>query len=144
MMHKLIICILSLAVTSVQAQSSNSLTLALNDPQNNSILENATDSVSPQDASTLLADKKAIIIDVREEDEWKQQHIPGAIHIPLNELPGRLAELGQYKDKPIITQCQRGGRSQKALDFLKSSQFSKVYNMEGGIEAWNNAGLKTE
>jgi 3-mercaptopyruvate sulfurtransferase SseA len=66
---------------------------------------------------------------------WNEQHIPGAIHIPLGQLKERLSELKQYKDSPLITQCRSGGRSAKALDVLKSAGFSKVYNMDGGIIA---------
>lgn len=103
-----------------------------------------TESISPKEASAMYADKKAVIVDVREDSEWNEQHIPGAIHIPLAQLNERLSELKQYKDSPVITQCKSGRRSAKALDELKSAGFSKVYNMDGGIMAWNKAGLKTE
>ena len=102
------------------------------------------ESISPKEASAMYADKKAVIVDVREESEWNEQHIPGAIHIPLAQLNERLSELKQYKDSPVITQCKTGGRSSKALDELKLAGFSKVYNMDGGIMAWDKAGLKTE
>ena len=102
------------------------------------------ESISPKEASAMYADKKAVIVDVREDSEWNEQHIPGAIHIPLAQLNERLSELKQYKDSPVITQCKSGGRSAKALDELKSAGFSKVYNMDGGIMAWDKAGLKTE
>ncbi len=102
------------------------------------------ESISPKEASAMYAEKKAVIVDVREDSEWNEQHIPGAIHIPLAQLNERLSELKQYKDSPVITQCKSGGRSAKALDELKSAGFSKVYNMDGGIMAWDKAGLKTE
>ena len=102
------------------------------------------DSISPKQASVMYAEQKAVIIDVREDSEWNEQHIPGAIHIPLAQLSGRLPELKQYKDSAVITQCRTGGRSAQALDVLKSAGFTQVYNMDGGIKAWDNAGLKTE
>jgi rhodanese-related sulfurtransferase len=102
------------------------------------------ESISAKDASAMYTEKKAVIVDVREDSEWNEQHIPGAIHIPLGQLNQRLSELKQYKDSPVITQCKSGGRSAKALDVLKSAGFSKVYNMDGGIMAWDKAGLKTE
>jgi rhodanese-related sulfurtransferase len=101
-------------------------------------------SISPKEASAMYADKKAVIVDVREDSEWNEQHVPGAIHIPLAQLNERLSELKQYKDSTVITQCKTGRRSAKALDELKSAGFSKVYNMGGGIMAWDKAGLKTE
>jgi predicted sulfurtransferase len=48
------------------------------------------ESISPNDASAMYADKKAVIVDVREDSEWNEQHIPGAIHIPLAQLNERL------------------------------------------------------
>ncbi|MDD1628035.1 MAG: rhodanese-like domain-containing protein [Methylococcaceae bacterium] len=102
------------------------------------------ESISPQDASAMYAGKKAVIVDVRENSEWNEQHIPGAIHIPLGQLNERLSELKQYKDSPVITQCKSGGRSAQAFDVLKLAGFAKVYNMEGGIIAWDKAGLKTQ
>ena len=102
------------------------------------------ESISPREASAMYTGQKAIIVDVREDSEWNEQHIPGAIHIPLAQLNVRLSELKQYKDSPVITQCRTGGRSAQALDVLKSAGFSKVYNMDGGIMAWEKAGLKTE
>ena len=105
---------------------------------------NEADSISPKQASVMSAEKKAVIVDVREDSEWNEQHIPGAIHIPLAQLNERLPELKQYKDSPVITQCRTGGRSAQALDVLKSAGFTKVYNMDGGIMAWDNAGLNTD
>lgn len=102
------------------------------------------ESISPKEASAMYADKKAVIVDVREDSEWNEQHIPGVIHIPLAQLNEHLSELKQYRDSPVITQCRTGGRSAQALDVLKSAGFSKVYNMDGGIMAWDKAGLKTE
>lgn len=102
------------------------------------------ESISPKEAAAMYTEKKAVIVDVREDSEWNEQHIPGAIHIPLAQLNERLSELKQYKDGAVITQCKSGGRSTKALDELKSAGFSKVYNMDGGIMAWEKVGLKTE
>lgn len=92
----------------------------------------------------MVAAKQAVIIDAREVGEWNRQRIPGAIHIPLSQLKGRLTQLARYKETPIITQCQLGRRSQQALIALKSAGFSKVYNLDGGIVAWDKAGLKMD
>lgn len=102
-----------------------------------------TGLISPREASAMYTDKKAVIVDVREDSEWNEAHIPGAIHIPLGQLNKRLSELEPYKDSPVITQCKSGGRSAKARDVLKSAGFSKIYSMDGGIIAWDEAGLKT-
>ena len=104
----------------------------------------APQAVSPEEARTWLAEKKAVMIDVREDNEFKQQHIPNAIHIPLGQLPQRLAELAPYKETIIIAQCRSGHRSQQAIKILQSSGFSNLYNLEGGILAWHKAGLNIE
>ncbi len=103
-----------------------------------------TDTVSPKVAATMNAEHKAVILDVREDTEWNDHHIPGAIHIPLGQLNARLSELEAYKNSALITQCRAGNRSRKAQALLKSAGFSNIYNLEGGIEAWDNEGLKTE
>lgn len=103
-----------------------------------------SDLVTPKEASVLTSDKKAVIIDVREEEEWDAGHIAGAVHIPLNQLDARLSELQPYKDTTIITQCRSGKRSLQALELLKSAGFSKVSSMDGGIVAWSKDGLATQ
>jgi len=103
-----------------------------------------TNTLSPQQAATMSSDNKAIIVDVREDDEWNAHHIPGAIHIPLGQLNERLTELEPYKNSPVITQCRSGKRSAKAQLALMSAGFSKVYTMNGGIQAWDEQGLATE
>lgn len=101
-------------------------------------------SLSPRESSSLLSEKKAIIVDVREDSEWHEQHIPGAVHVPLGQLLERLTELKDYKNRPIITQCRSGARSLQAQEILKSAGFTQVYNMSGGILAWQKDGLTTE
>lgn len=92
----------------------------------------------------MFTEKKAIIIDVREENEWQEQHIPGAIHIPIAQLNTKLNVLEEYKNTPVITQCKSGRRSAQAAVQLKAAGFNKIYNLDGGILAWNKAGLATE
>jgi rhodanese-related sulfurtransferase len=107
------------------------------------IVQAESDLISPKEASALYSEKQAVIVDVREQDEWNEGHIAGAIHIPLKQLNTLLPMLQQYKDTTIITQCKSGGRSAKAVEELKSAGFSKVYSMDGGIKAWSEQGLAT-
>ncbi len=101
-------------------------------------------SITPVEASEMYSAKEAVIIDVREQNEWDDKHIPGAIHIPVAQLNNRLSELEQYKDRPVIMQCRSGRRSAQGALVLHNAGFKKVYNMEGGILAWDKAGLETE
>lgn len=103
-----------------------------------------TDVISPKEAATMRVKNKAVIVDVREHDDWNEHQIHGAIHIPLSQLNERLAELEPYKNRPVITQCQAGLRSAQAQLILKAAGFSKVYLMNGGIQAWHQQGFVTE
>ncbi|MCG7335415.1 rhodanese-like domain-containing protein [Sporosarcina sp. ACRSM] len=76
------------------------------------------------------------LVDVREADEVAEGIIPGAIHIPLGEVPTRMEELD--KSKPYIFICRSGGRSGRATDFLTEEGYD-VTNMVGGMLAWEGA-----
>jgi len=99
--------------------------------------------ISTDEASKLFVEDKAIMIDVREQEEWDEQHIEGVIHIPLGEVETRIAELTEYKDADIIMQCRSGKRSAIAGATLMKAGFTKVHNLEGGILAWEKDGLAT-
>jgi len=88
----------------------------------------------------------AIILDVREPDEWAAGHAPGAIHIPLGELPDRLAELAELSDVlahsgggTVAVTCRGGGRSSRAVAWLTPQGYD-VANLDGGMKAWQAAG----
>ncbi len=100
-------------------------------------------AVSPQQAAQMQSEKNAVIIDVREKDEWNSGHIAGAIHIPLSEISNRVSELAKYQNQPVIMQCRSGSRSARAADILAKSGFTNVHNMDGGLNAWQKADLKT-
>lgn len=75
------------------------------------------------------------ILDVRQPQEYESGHIPGAKLIPLPEIKDRLNEIDP--DKPVITYCAIGGRSRVAAQMLSGGGFKNVYNLSGGIKAWN-------
>jgi rhodanese-related sulfurtransferase len=74
------------------------------------------------------------LIDVREPWEVAIASVPGAVNIPLNELPQRLQELDPQAD--IVVMCKVGGRSARAAAFLQTRGFLHVANLAGGIDAW--------
>ena len=80
------------------------------------------------------------LVDVREDTEVAQGRIPGARHIPLGQLGGRLAELD--RQQPVIAICRSGNRSAKATELLTAAGFT-CDNMAGGMLAWQAAGLPT-
>jgi hydroxyacylglutathione hydrolase len=82
------------------------------------------------------------VIDVRARSEWDAGHLPEAIHIPLAELEGRLAEVPT--DRPLVMQCQGGGRSMIASSLLQAHGITEVTNLTGGYGAWVKAKLPTK
>ncbi len=76
------------------------------------------------------------LVDVRQEWEYDEFHIPGARLIPLPELPDRLNEISS--DKPTLVYCAAGGRSAAAANLMSGQGFKDVYNILGGIMAWKN------
>jgi rhodanese-related sulfurtransferase len=79
----------------------------------------------------------AQIVDVREADEWREGHIPGAMHIPLAQVSARAGELDPAR--PVITVCRSGRRSLVASDALQKAGFSDVVSLAGGMIAWAGA-----
>ncbi len=82
------------------------------------------------------------VIDVREQWEYDEGHIPGVTLIPMNSVPSRLDEIP--KDKEVIVTCRSGNRSGQVTQFLRDQGFENIHNMEGGILAWEAAGLDVE
>jgi rhodanese-related sulfurtransferase len=81
------------------------------------------------------------LIDVRTPEEYASGRIAGAVNISLQELPARLSEVP--KDRPVVLYCRSGNRSAQAMDVLKASGYTNIYDM-GGIIAWQSAGLPVE
>ena len=79
----------------------------------------------------------AAILDVREDYEWVAGHAEGAVHIPLDQLPGRLDDLDPDQDLYVI--CRTGGRSFRAAQWLVGQGYSAV-NVAGGMDQWLESG----
>ena len=96
------------------------------------------------EATQLINHRDAVVVDVREDNEWVTGHIPHARHIPLGQLASRLKELEKFKAKPIVVGCRSGHRSANACSVLKKNGFNEVYNLKGGIIAWEQANMPVE
>ena len=81
------------------------------------------------------AHKEFILLDVRETFEYEFSNIGGQL-IPLDQLPDRLNEIEQHKDKELIIMCRSGSRSARACEFLSRNGFTNVKNLKGGINDW--------
>lgn len=96
--------------------------------------------VSRAEAREML-DKGAQLVDVRVDHEWETGHLPGAVHIPLAELPARVGEVD--KDRPVILYCRGGNRSTMATVALTEAGFDAAKLTEGAV-GWEEEGLPFE
>jgi adenylyltransferase/sulfurtransferase len=84
----------------------------------------------------LDAGEAVAILDVREPHELEICKLDYTFHIPLGQLPVRVAELDSHKEKDFVVYCRSGKRSERACQFLRENGFAKVSNLKGGILAW--------
>jgi len=96
---------------------------------------------APKELASRIQSGEVKLIDVRSDQEWKSGHIAEAEHRFLGKLPSNISEIED--DKPIVAQCQAGGRSAIAASLLQASG-RKVINMTGGFAAWTDAGLPVD
>lgn len=89
-----------------------------------------------------MSQQGALLLDVRQPEEFSAIHAPNAQLIPLGDLPARMQEISAYKDKPIVVICRSGRRSAKAVELLKEAGYSNVSNIAGGIQGWESDGLE--
>jgi len=101
-------------------------------------------AVNTLEATQLINRQDALVVDVRNVDEFQNGHILNARNIPLAQLESRLADLNRYKEKPVIVACESGSRSGSAASVLRKHGFAQVFNLSGGLAAWQQAGLPVE
>ncbi|MGH2486346.1 MAG: rhodanese-like domain-containing protein [Ktedonobacterales bacterium] len=94
--------------------------------------------VSPEQAREKQR-QGAVLLDVREPEEWRDGHAPDAIHIPLGSLGARIKELDSAQE--IVTVCRSGVRSTTAAKILAQAGFPNVHNLTGGMIAWQEKKL---
>ncbi|MEN9771564.1 MAG: hypothetical protein RJA58_207 [Pseudomonadota bacterium] len=97
-------------------------------------------------ATQLLNSEDAILIDLRETRELSRGMAPQALHIPMSTLPSQMEDIKAKANKgktqlPVILMCQSGWRGNKAGRMLKKAGIEAVFNLEGGFDAWQQAGL---
>jgi sulfur dioxygenase len=102
---------------------------------------------APQEVQVDLGSSSApLILDVREPEEFDGElgHIPGAVLIPLQDLPVRAAEIEVHKERPVVVVCRAGVRSTTAAAILTGLGFEQVSNLKGGMLDWSDQGLAVE
>jgi len=96
---------------------------------------------SPLQATQLINRGKTTILDVRDTAEFANGHLRDAKNIPLADLAGRIGELDKSKTRTIVVVCQSGARADKAVRQLAAAGFDDVVSLDGGLAAWQAAGL---
>jgi rhodanese-related sulfurtransferase len=98
-------------------------------------------AVDPVAATELINHQEAVVVDVRPAADFNKGHIINAISIPSNGFANQMGALNKYKEKPIIVSCRSGAQSSAATMQLRKAGFEQVYNLKGGILAWQSANL---
>jgi rhodanese-related sulfurtransferase len=95
------------------------------------------ESITSAELATLLKEdpKGVILLDVREDDERATALIRPSLHVPMNTVPDRLAEIP--RDRRVVVYCHHGGRSYAVAGYLETEGFERVTNLTGGIDEWS-------
>ena len=98
-------------------------------------------SLTPQAAINMVNSQGAVILDVRNDQEYKQGHVVDALSIPASKIESRIKELEAYRDKPVIIVCKMGQQSGSVGKQLRKQGFEQVYRMSGGMTEWSHMQL---
>ena len=96
------------------------------------------------EATRLMNQPQTLVLDIRDDKDFAAGHLPRARHIPLGDLEKRSGEIQKFKDKPVLVTCRNGNRSASAARALKKLGFSNVFQLKGGLQAWEQASLPVE
>jgi rhodanese-related sulfurtransferase len=97
--------------------------------------------LSPTEATIWMNRRKAGVLDLRPESAFKAGHLPGAKHVPANEIAARVEKLKLDHKNPLILVCETGIHSRKAISEVKKLGFIEVGILDGGVQAWQAAAL---
>lgn len=92
----------------------------------------------------LINHQNAVLLDVRETNEFAGGKLPNAVHIPLSQLKDRAGELAKLTTRPVVVYCAMGRRAGGAGNVLAKLGFANIYMLSGGLKAWKDAGLPLE
>lgn len=106
-----------------------------------SLFQKGGNSLTPAQATLLINRDQVKVVDVREPDEFASGHLPDALNIPLSQLATRHSELEGFKEFPLLVYCASGGRAARACSDLTKRGFGKLHHLDGGVSAWQKAGL---
>lgn len=99
-------------------------------------------NLDAREVARQLKDGSIVLVDVRETDEFRAEHIAGALSLPLSAF--NVHSLPKAKDRAIVFQCAAGSRSARAVAICRNAGLQHDSHLKGGIQAWKAAGLPTE
>jgi rhodanese-related sulfurtransferase len=96
--------------------------------------------IAPGEATRLINHENAVLVDMRNDKDYRDGHIVNAVQVPAdkNEAAGKLEK---FRDRPLIVCCRSGNQSLRLCTELSKQGFASVYNLKGGLNAWQQAGL---
>ena len=97
--------------------------------------------LSTTEATIWINRRKAAVLDLRSEDDYKAGHLPGAKHVPFEQMAKVMEKLKLNQKNPVVLVCESGVRSRKALAEVKKMGFEEVGALDGGVLAWQAAAL---
>lgn len=100
--------------------------------------------VNSAEALQLINHKNALVLDVREPNEYHAGHVLNSTSIPLGTLKARMGELEKYRDQAMVVVCRSGNRSGTACAILAKHGYTQAYNLAGGVQAWQRNNLPLE
>ena len=102
------------------------------------------EEIDARSASALLERDEAVAVDVREQNEWDEGHLPGAVHVPRGFLEQRIEQSAPDRQQPVVLYCAGGARSALAAKTLEELGYERVYSLAGGFTDWKRNGLPFE
>ncbi len=100
-------------------------------------------SITSKNVVLIMNRQPSFIVDIRNEEDFNLGHIPNAINIPFDEIANKIQTIMKHSKKVCFVYCQRGVRSERAINLLIKSGFKNVLSIEGGINAWISSQLPT-
>ncbi len=79
-----------------------------------------------------------VLLDVRSAEEFREGHVPGALHLPIDQLPDRIDELQPFRSRGVIAYCEHGRRATRALDLLAEKGFTNLRLLRGHMNSWRS------
>jgi len=101
-------------------------------------------SLTAQGAVQLINRERAVVVDVREPDEFAAGHVTGAKNVPLDQLEAKLAGTVKNKSLPLLLICASGARAQRAVATAKKLGYEHAQVISGGLKSWKDANLPVE